>query len=144
MARLTVQLTLFCVFRPWDRNACIRFWPPNEAQHSKIEWTFGGLAQENGFGSVWLCRLLWQVNGPAALCTCRKCNKYEITIAHCLWLAHHNHWSRWFASSSPSPICCPSFSSMSGCKRVHNQTWMWKIFSDHILSTAGDALRMLF
>ncbi len=28
------------------------------------------------------------------------------------------------------------------CKRVHNQTWMWKIFSQcHILSTAGDALR---
>ncbi len=27
-------------------------------------------------------------------------------------------------------------------KRVHNQTWMWKIFSQgHILSTAGDALR---
>jgi len=31
-----------------------------------------------------------------------------------------------------------------GCKKVHNQTWMWEVFlQGHILSTGGRALRTL-
>jgi hypothetical protein len=38
-----------------------------------------------------------------------ECNTYDLIAAQCFWLAHHNDWSRWFAISSPPPICCPSF-----------------------------------
>jgi hypothetical protein len=77
------------------------------------------LAQHNFRCSSWL------VNGTAkaTVCTCRKeCNKYDLTDAQCLWLlAHHNDWSRWFAISSPPPICYPSFSFMGGtAKEVYN------------------------
>jgi len=49
--------------------------------------------------------LLWLVKRAAPLYTCRKgCNKYDVTACQCLWLAHHNHWSRWFAISTPQPI----------------------------------------
>jgi hypothetical protein len=43
-------------------------------------------------------------------------NKYDLVtpLAQCFWSAHHDDWSRWFAFSSPSPICCPSFSSFIG------------------------------
>jgi len=45
--------------------------------------------------------------------TCKKeCNKFDLTFVQCLWLVNHNNLSRWFAISSPSPICCPSFSFM--------------------------------
>ncbi len=40
----------------------------------------------------------------------RECNKYDLTAAQYFWLANHNDWSRWFAISTPQPICCPSFS----------------------------------
>ncbi len=81
---------------------------------------YAGLAQENGFGSTYLYTSPWLVKGTAALCTCRKeCNKYDLTPAQCFWLAHHNDWSRWFAFSSPSPICCPSFSFMGGVAKEY-------------------------
>jgi hypothetical protein len=52
--------------------------------------------------------------------TCRKeCNKYDLTDAQCFWLAHHNNWSKWFAISSPSPICYPSFSFMGGTAKKY-------------------------
>ncbi len=34
-------------------------------------------------------------------------------------LAHYNDWSRWFAISSPLPICCPSFSFMGGVAKEY-------------------------
>jgi len=92
--------------------------------------TCAALAHKNCFGSAWLRTL--PVKCAAALCTCRKeCNKYDLSAAQCFLLAHHNDWSRWFASSSRSPVCCPSFSFYGwGCKRVHNKTWMWNFFSE--------------
>ncbi len=45
------------------------------------------------------------------------------------WLTHHNDWSRWFANSSPSPVCCPGFSFICGvAKEGNNWMRMWKIF----------------
>ncbi len=35
------------------------------------------------------------------------------------WL-HHNDWARWFAISSPSPICYPSFNFMGGVAKNKN------------------------
>ncbi len=49
----------------------------------------------------------------------RKCNKYDLTATQCFWLAHHNDWSRWFVISSPSPICCPSFSFIGGVAKEY-------------------------
>jgi hypothetical protein len=65
--------------------------------------------------------LLWlSIKGAAALCTCREeCNKYHLTGAQCLLLAHDNDRSRWFAISSPPPICCPSFSFMGGVAKEY-------------------------
>jgi hypothetical protein len=89
--------------------------------------------------------LPWVVKGTAALCTCRKeCNKYDLTASQCFWLGHHNDWSRWFALSSPPPICCPSsFSFIGGvAKEYITKLGCEKYFpKGHILSTAGDALR---
>ncbi len=34
--------------------------------------------------------------------------KYDMTSDKCFLFVHHNNWSRWFAISSPSPICCPN------------------------------------
>ncbi len=79
---------------------------------------YAGLAQGIGFG--WaslhsLGSLGWLAKGAATLCTCRKdCNKYDPICGQCFWLANHNDWPMWFAISSPSPICCPSFSFMDG------------------------------
>jgi hypothetical protein len=30
-----------------------------------------------------------------------------------------NDWSRWFANSSPPPICCPGFSFMGGVAKEY-------------------------
>jgi hypothetical protein len=62
----------------------------------------------------------WLLKGAAALCTCRKeCNKCDLTAAQYFSLAHHNDWSRWFAISSPPPICCPSFSFIGGVAKEY-------------------------
>ncbi len=43
-------------------------------------------------------------------------NKYYLTSEHCFSLVDHNNSSRWFAISSPRPICCPSLDFIiSGC-----------------------------
>jgi len=57
--------------------------------------------------------LPWLVKGAAVLYR-KECNKYDLSAAQCFLLAHHNDWSRWFAISSPSPICCPGFSFTGG------------------------------
>jgi hypothetical protein len=44
----------------------------------------------------------------------KECNKYDLTTTQGFWLTHHNDWSRWFAISTPPPVCCPSFSLMGG------------------------------
>jgi hypothetical protein len=92
--------------------------------HIKIRWRnvkkIAGLAQENGLGSTLLHSLWWLVKGAAAtLCTCRKeYDKHHLTDALCFWLAHHTDWSRWFAISSPPPICCPNFSFIGLVKKI--------------------------
>ncbi len=63
--------------------------------------------------------------GVPTVCTCRKeCNKYDLTAAQYVWLAHRNDWSRWFAISSLclTPIWCPSQFHLYGwgCKKVNN------------------------
>ncbi len=85
--------------------------------------TYAGLTQGKGF---WLSRITHVavarlVKGSVALCTSKKeCNKYDLTAAQCFWSAHHNDWSRWFViSSSPPPICCPSFSLISGVAKEY-------------------------
>ncbi len=79
---------------------------------------YAGLAQENGFGFAEQRTSQWLVKGTAAVCTCRKeCRKYDVTAA-----AHHNDWSRWFAISSPPPICCPSFNFMDGVAKKYITT----------------------
>jgi hypothetical protein len=83
------------------------------------------------------------VKGSAALCTCKKeCNKCDLTAAaQCFRFAHHNDWSRWFVISSPSPICCPTFSFIGGIAKENiTKLGCQKYFHrGHILSTAGDA-----
>jgi hypothetical protein len=106
--------------------------------------TNAALAHKNWFGPVQLRTS--PVKCAAALCTCRKeCNKCDLTAAQCFLLGHRNDWSRWFAISSPSPICCRSFSFMGGvAKEYITKTWMWKLFSQgHILSTPGGALTIM-
>ncbi len=95
------------------------------------------------FGSAKLYSLQWLVKGAATLSTSRKeCNKQDLTAAQCFSLVHHNDCSRWFAISSPTPICRTSFSSMGGlAKQTYNWSWMWKkLLQGHILTTTGDAL----
>jgi len=47
----------------------------------------------------------------------------EKSVINMIWLlfrvrlAHHSDWSRWFALSSSSPICCHSFNFMGGVAR---------------------------
>jgi hypothetical protein len=59
----------------------------------------------------------------------KECNKYDLTAAQWFWLAHHKNWFRWFAISSPLTYLL-SLSQTYGrcCKKVNNETWMWKIF----------------
>jgi hypothetical protein len=95
------------------------------------------LAQHNCGG----CQL---VKGATALCTCRKeCNKYDLTATQCFWLAHHNDWLRWFAISSPPPICCLSFGFMGGvAKEYISKLGCEKHFRKGCIpSIAGDVLR---
>jgi hypothetical protein len=90
-----------------------------------------GLAQENGFGSPWLCRLLWLVNGTATPCTCRK----ECTNMIYLLLIVSD-WSiiiiaprglLWVVAQqlagtirSCPPISCPSFCFMGGVAKDYS------------------------
>jgi hypothetical protein len=90
-----------------------------------------------------LCTLLWLVKGATSPCTCRKeCNKYDLSASQYLWLAHHTDRPRWFAISSPPPICCPNFSFRDGvAKEYIIKLGCWKItFQCPILGIAGDAL----
>ncbi len=81
---------------------------------------YAGLAQENTFGSTELGAMPRLVKGSAAVWTWRKeCNKYDLTPAQCFWLAHHNDSSKWFAISSPPPICCPSISFIGGVAKEY-------------------------
>jgi len=74
-----------------------------------------GLGYESDFDSTYLLALSWLVKNMATMCTCRKeCNRYDLTIVKCFWLAHHKDASRWFAIISPPPICYPNFSFMGG------------------------------
>jgi hypothetical protein len=87
------------------------------------------------------------VNCATALCTSRKeCNEYDITDAQCLQFAYHNDWSRWFAISSPRPICSLCFSFMGGiAKQQITKLRFRKVFlQGHILSTTGDAPRLCY
>jgi len=79
-------------------------------------WSYTTQLNEEKFKYASLAQcLLWLVKGTATVCTSKKeCNKYDLTGAHGFWLAHHNDWSRWFATSSPPPISCPSLSFMCG------------------------------
>jgi hypothetical protein len=85
---------------------------------------------------AYLRTLPWLVKGAAALCTCREeCNKYDLTAAQSLWLADDNDWSKWFAITSPPPICCLSFSFMGwvakeyitklGCEKYFRRLTYW-------------------
>jgi len=79
--------------------------------------------------SVWLRKMVLGSHS----CTCsrdwwkvqqrftwrKECKKYDLTAAQCFWLAHHNDSSRWFAISSPSPICCPSFGFTGGIAKEY-------------------------
>jgi len=49
----------------------------------------------------------------------KDCNIYDLTAAQCFSLAHHNDSSRWFATSSPPPICCPPFSFIGGVAKEY-------------------------
>jgi hypothetical protein len=68
-----------------------------------------------------------------------KTNCYgDLTAAQCLWLALCNDWSRWFATSSPPPICGPSFSFMAQVAKM----WITKLgcekhFCSNIVSIAS-------
>ncbi len=56
---------------------------------------------------VWLRKIVflpqhsWRVCGSWShaqqrCASCRnRCNKYDMTGAHCLWLAYHDDWSKW-------------------------------------------------
>jgi hypothetical protein len=83
-----------------------------KSKHASFGWGKFVLAQHH-------CTILpWLVKGTITMCTCRKkCNKYDLTAAHCLWLAYHNDWSRLFAINSPPPIYCPSFGFMGGVEK---------------------------
>jgi hypothetical protein len=76
----------------------------------------------------------------------KECKKYDLTAAQCFWLAHHNDSSRWFAISSPSPICCPSFGftggiakeyrTLLGCEKYFSRSHTkhhWRCFKSPIL-----------
>jgi hypothetical protein len=86
--------------------------------HNKIEWRDTKLCRFGLWKWFWLhifARLSWLVKNMATMCTCRKeCNRYDLTIVKCFWLAHHKDSSRWFAIISPPPICYPNFSFMGG------------------------------
>jgi hypothetical protein len=68
-----------------------------------------------------------------------KANCYsDLTAAQCLWLAICNDWFRWFATSSPLPICGPSFSFMAQVAKM----WITKLgcekhFCSNIVSIAS-------
>jgi hypothetical protein len=48
-----------------------------------------------------------------------ECNKYDdLTGSPCFWLANHNDWPRWFAISSLSLICSPSFSFVGPLQKI--------------------------
>jgi hypothetical protein len=74
-----------------------------------------GPSQHNGFGPAFLHSLPRLVKGTAKLCTWQR--RVQIIWPECCSLfliGQPQYWSRWFAISSPPPICSPSFSFMGG------------------------------
>ncbi len=80
------------------------------------------LEEESQNVSIWLRKMvLAQHNCTVWWRAQRHCPPAEKSVINMIWLllsvflsAHSNDWSRWFAISSPPPICCPSFSFMGG------------------------------
>jgi len=75
---------------------------------------------------------------------CAPEKKRKKSAINVIWLLLSvSDWPRSFVISPP-PICYPSLQFYWwGYKRLHNWTWMWKIFAKgHILSTAGGCCRV--
>jgi hypothetical protein len=63
-----------------------------------------GLVQENDF---WL-RLRCLIKCAATPCTSvKECNRYDLTVTECFWLAHHNDSSRWLPIGSTPSFAVP-------------------------------------
>ncbi len=64
---------------------------------------YAGLAQENGFfpeGFLSLLKLVKSTGKESCAPVREECNKYDLPAAPWFWLANHNDWSKWFATSS--------------------------------------------
>jgi hypothetical protein len=88
--------------------------------HSTIGWRKVKMCQ---FSSGKPHSLWWRVKGATTtLRTCRQgCDKYDLTAAQCLLLAHHNDWSKWFViSTPPTYFAVPVSVLWVGCKNVSN------------------------
>jgi hypothetical protein len=81
----------------------------------KNSQTHAGLAQEIGFAPACLQSLI-RLSQAGEICARagEECNKYDLTATPCFRLADHDDWSKWFAITSPPPVCSVSFSYMCG------------------------------
>jgi hypothetical protein len=93
--------------------------------HSKIRWRKLTIYQFSSGKCFWLSIIAqFAVAGNRYYAHAEKSviNVIWVQLSSC-WLPHHNDWSRWFASSSPPPLCCPSFSFMGGVAKKEITEW---------------------